>query len=94
MILTIIAIVLTILILKQVGIFKGSTEGIKQLAIAGLTFALIRGIIKLLAPIFIMLSSVIMLDLIIWLGVNVFCDHGYTFATWRFFRAVFLDMPF
>jgi hypothetical protein len=94
MILTIIAIVLVVLILRQMGIFKVSSSTVKTVATAGILFVIIRGLVKILAPIFMIVFSAIMFDLIIWLGVNVFCDHGYTLATWRFFRSVFLGMAF
>lgn len=94
MILTIVAIILTLLILRQLGLFKRNAAAIGAIAQAGVLFLLVRGALKVLAPIFMILSSVFIFDCIIWVGVHVFCHHEYTLATWRFFRSVFMGMAF
>ena len=94
MILCIVAAILSLLILKSLGIFKGNMSGVRNIAIAAVLFVLLRGILKIVAPLFILAFAAVMFDCILWAGVHVFCHHEYTLATWRFFRSVFLGMPF
>lgn len=94
MILIIIAAILTLLILRKIGVLKGDMSTLKGLALMAILFAVIRGLLKLFMPIFILLWAIFFFDVIIWAGVNVFCHHDYTLATWRFIRSVFLNQPF
>ena len=94
MILTIIAIVLAILVIRKLGLFS-SPLTLGSLAVGAGIFMALKALVKLLSPILLMLWGLFAFDLIIWAGQHVFNPEAhYVLCTWRLVRSILFNQPF
>ena len=95
MILTVIAVILTALILMRIGILKGKGGLIKDVAIGAAIFFLIKGLIKVVSPFAAIAYGIIGFDFIIWAGMHVFGNNpDYAMCTVRLAKALIFNQPY